>query len=337
MSVSTLGCRTQVKAPCQILRAPAAHHSRRRNIAVAARMGSAAGAAAMAPAPALFAAPTMRQQPQRRTVSMRQGKRINQNQFTEKAWQAILAAPQVCYAISPRAPRLTPTVTYAAACKLRKRLHVSLPDCSAHKCAASVCIPSLQRNTQRDSLLKYALGSACARHANQGTYVSIQVATKYSHQAVESEHLIMSLLEQSNGLARRILQKCDADPSTMLNRVDEDLRRLPKVSGNSDQILGKRLEELIGAAEELKAEWKDDYVSVEHLMVAAVDDSHYGQGLCKQFFVSKEKLIKAVKDIRGTKRVTGARCAAIESQSPPNHTFCARASLQQLATHLRTD
>lgn len=64
----------------------------------------------------------------------------------------------------------------------------------------------------------------------------MQVAAKYSHQAVETEHLLAAMLEQSNGLARRILQKAEADPSTMLERVDSHLRGLPKVSGHNDQV-----------------------------------------------------------------------------------------------------
>lgn len=64
----------------------------------------------------------------------------------------------------------------------------------------------------------------------------VQVAAKYSHQAVETEHLLAAMLEQSNGLARRILQKAEADPSTMLERVDSHLRGLPKVSGHNDQV-----------------------------------------------------------------------------------------------------
>ena len=118
------------------------------------------------------------------------------------------------------------------------------------------------------------------------------------------------MLEQSNGLARRILQKCDADPSSVLNTVDEDLRRLPKVSGTSEQVLGRNLEAVITAAEALKELWNDDYVSVEHLMLAAGDDPHYGSKLFRQWGVDKGAVERAVKEIRGTKRVSGAplRC-----------------------------
>lgn len=73
------------------------------------------------------------------------------------------------------------------------------------------------------------------RHLTTARHL-VQVAGKYSHQAVETEHLLAAMLEQSNGLARRILQKAEADPSAMLEQVDGHLRGLPKVSGHNDQV-----------------------------------------------------------------------------------------------------
>ena len=92
----------------------------------------------------------------------------------------------------------------------------------------------------------------------------------------------------------------------MLAHIDGDLRRQPKVSGSADQVLGRHLEAMITAAEALKALWKDDFVSVEHLVLAATDDPHYGADLCRAFQVTKGDVEQAVKDIRGSKRVSGA-------------------------------
>lgn len=116
------------------------------------------------------------------------------------------------------------------------------------------------------------------------------------------------MLEQPNGLARRILQKANADPSSMLARVDRHLQSLPKVSGNTsmDQVLGRHLEAMITAAEALKKEWKDDFVSVEHLVLSMADDPNFGERLCKDVGVTRADLAKAIKEIRGSKRVQGA-------------------------------
>lgn len=73
------------------------------------------------------------------------------------------------------------------------------------------------------------------------------------------------------------------------------------------QVLGRNLEALITAAEALKAMWKDDFVSIEHLVLAAVDDPSFGSRVMSQFGVTKDSLERAIKDIRGSKRVSGTR------------------------------
>lgn len=74
------------------------------------------------------------------------------------------------------------------------------------------------------------------------------------------------------------------------------------------QVLGRNLEAQITAAEALQKMWKDDFVSIEHLVLAAVDDPSFGSGLMRQFGVTKDKLERAIKDVRGSKRVSGAPC-----------------------------
>jgi hypothetical protein len=265
--------------------------------------------------------PSTRRQPvaKQRSFAARSQKRITQSQFTEKGWQAIIAAPQV--QIHDYVPQLSTNE-----CRLRMRLPVgsSLMVQLITRTLWNVPVAKLMPpdDLQEPEQARTTNNSEQCPRGCTMTHVPlagphgttpaelvgrnlVQVATKYSHQTVESEHLIAALLEQSNGLARRILEKCDANPSSVLNKVDEDLRQMPKVSGTSDQVLGRNLEAMITAAEALKGLWKDDFVSVEHLVIAAVDDPHYGARLCRQFGLTKNKVEKAVKDIRGSKRVSG--------------------------------
>lgn len=71
------------------------------------------------------------------------------------------------------------------------------------------------------------------------------------------------------------------------------------------QVLGRQLEGLVTAAEELKKQWKDSFVSVEHLVVALADDPRFGAQLLRNMGCTKVAIETAVKDIRGTKRVLG--------------------------------
>ncbi len=63
-----------------------------------------------------------------------------------------------------------------------------------------------------------------------------EIAKEFSHQVVETEHLAKALLEQPNGLARRIVAKAGGDPTRLLERVDTYIRRQPRVSGDSGQV-----------------------------------------------------------------------------------------------------
>ena len=79
------------------------------------------------------------------------------------------------------------------------------------------------------------------------------------------------------------------------------MRRQPKVSGSYEQILGRSLEGLVNRAEELKQKWKDQYVSVEELVMAMADDARFGADLLRQSGVTKEQLEAVIQEIRGGK------------------------------------
>src|SRR5215470_502377 len=101
-------------------------------------------------------------------------------------------------------------------------------------------------------------------------------AARYGNQQVDVEHLLASLLEQERGLAVSILNKAEINVDAIKQRVEQELQRLPKVSGPAgapDQIyVTGRLNRLLAQAEEEARNLKDDYVSVEHLLLAMTDD-----------------------------------------------------------------
>jgi ATP-dependent Clp protease ATP-binding subunit ClpA len=70
------------------------------------------------------------------------------------------------------------------------------------------------------------------------------------------------------------------------------------------QVLGRNLEALVTRAQEVKADWRDEFVSVEHMLLAFVDDTKFGTQLLKDANLDKTKIEAAVKEIRGSNRVT---------------------------------
>ena len=123
-------------------------------------------------------------------------------------------------------------------------------------------------------------------------------------QIVETEHLLKALLEQPNGLARRIIAKAGSEPSRLLERVDAHIRRQPRVSGDAaQQVLGRNLEGVVNAAMALRGKMGDSFVSVEHLVLALVDDARFVEGLFKSEGLTRAKLEAAVTEVRGANKV----------------------------------
>eukprot|EP00252_Welwitschia_mirabilis_P025963 TRINITY_DN830_c0_g1_i1.p1 TRINITY_DN830_c0_g1~~TRINITY_DN830_c0_g1_i1.p1 ORF type:complete len:989 (-),score=223.04 TRINITY_DN830_c0_g1_i1:502-3468(-) len=131
-----------------------------------------------------------------------------------------------------------------------------------------------------------------------------EVAKDYKHQIVETEHLMKTLLEQRNGLARKIFAKAGVDNSALLQATEKFIQRQPKVlSEAGGSMLGRDLEALIQRARENKKQYGDSFVSVEHLVLAFEQDKRFGQQLFKDFQISLKSLTDAIQAIRGTQKV----------------------------------
>uniref|UniRef100_A0A2N9GYD5 Clp R domain-containing protein n=1 Tax=Fagus sylvatica TaxID=28930 RepID=A0A2N9GYD5_FAGSY len=138
----------------------------------------------------------------------------------------------------------------------------------------------------------------------QGIVSSPEVAKENKHQIVETEHLMKSLLEQKNGLARRIFSKVGVDNTRLLEATDKFIQRQPKVLGESaGSMLGRDLEALIQRARDYKKEYGDSFVSVEHLVLGFAQDQRFGKQLFRDFQLSQQTLKSAIEAIRGRQSV----------------------------------
>ena len=134
------------------------------------------------------------------------------------------------------------------------------------------------------------------------------LATRASNQGVDVEHLLLALLQQRDGVAGSLLQAAGADPGALQARLQQEVERLPKVSGPAarpDQVyVTQRLSQLLTKAEDEAAALKDDYVSVEHLVLAAQADSGATGRALRDAKLSRETLMAALQKVRGSQRVT---------------------------------
>jgi len=144
-----------------------------------------------------------------------------------------------------------------------------------------------------------------AREALQGAQ---KLAVRMNHQQIDVEHLLVSLLDQEGGLTPAILKKAGVAPEALAIRLQRELEKLPRVStpsGAPDNFyLTGRLNKLLTQAEDEAKKLKDEYVSVEHLLLAMTDDRGAAGTLLKEFGVNRDRLLSALKDVRGSQRVT---------------------------------
>src|SRR6266566_4759619 len=138
------------------------------------------------------------------------------------------------------------------------------------------------------------------------------IATRNQHQAVDVEHLMLALLEQEGGLVPRLFEKAKVAPDLLKAKVEEELNRVPRVSGTDTTGQGvhvtQRMNKVLVKAQDEAKKLKDDYVSVEHLVLAMFDEpATAGIGkIFKTLNVHRDEFLKALTEVRGNQRVTSA-------------------------------
>ena len=130
-------------------------------------------------------------------------------------------------------------------------------------------------------------------------------ALRFGHTEVDGEHLLLALLDQGEGLISPLLARAGADPDRLREDLEAELRRRPRVSGPGaapgQVFLTQRLSRLIEAATREAHRLKDEYVSVEHLVVALVDEgSSSGRAAPAAAGPHSQRVPSALTEIRGT-------------------------------------
>ena len=145
------------------------------------------------------------------------------------------------------------------------------------------------------------------QNAQQAVADSQNVAIANGQQQLEVEHLHLALLQQREGLVPRLLNYMGLDVESLASEVQREIDRLPKVSGGgADQLYAsRRFSQLLTAAEGIARQFKDEYVSVEHLYLAMAEETGTpGAKIFRQYGIDKEKLLQALTKVRGSQRVT---------------------------------
>ena len=136
-----------------------------------------------------------------------------------------------------------------------------------------------------------------------------QLAIEYQHNAVQPEHMLHALVTQQQGLIPQLLQTLGADPGTFSAAVAEKLAALPRVSGSGrdpDKVyISNASDKVLSAAGREAAAMKDDFISVEHLMLGLLDEQTPAIGeLFRAFGIQKDRFLQQLTAVRGNQRVT---------------------------------
>uniref|UniRef100_UPI00356B233D Clp protease N-terminal domain-containing protein n=1 Tax=Pontiella sp. TaxID=2837462 RepID=UPI00356B233D len=128
-------------------------------------------------------------------------------------------------------------------------------------------------------------------------------ALRYGHQEVDAEHVLFALLEQENGLVPRLIEHIGASVPVITARVEQELEKKPRVSGATEAgkvYITQRLNRLLVKAGDEAKKLKDEFVSVEHLLLVLADELP----LLKENGIDKNAVFQSLEKVRGNQRVT---------------------------------
>ncbi len=137
-----------------------------------------------------------------------------------------------------------------------------------------------------------------------------EILQRYQHSQADTEHLLLALLEQPNGLIPEILEKLEVEPEMIMARLDQVLSAAPKVGGMVNMAVGQvyitpRLKRVLDNAQEEAKNMQDEYISTEHLFLAICSERGTSSArILQEVGVTKTKVVDAIETVRGGQKVT---------------------------------
>ncbi len=140
--------------------------------------------------------------------------------------------------------------------------------------------------------------------AQEAIESAVATAEKRNHQQVEPEHILASMIEQAEGVARPLLGKVGANVEVILTELEAAIKKFPQVSGFGQRYYGNRTTEVFSKAQKEADKLKDEYISTEHLLLAMVEEKQDAGRILRTHGVDRKSLIKAIEGMRAGARVT---------------------------------
>lgn len=143
--------------------------------------------------------------------------------------------------------------------------------------------------------------------AQEAVVQAQKLVEEYANNLMDSEHLLLALLEQHEGVVGEIVRKLENDPGRIAQEVRKEVDALPKVTGEINRgYVSNRLNRIFNLADQEAARMKDEFISVEHILIALSDDQDRGasQRILKSYGITRESIYQVLTKIRGKQRIT---------------------------------
>ena len=133
---------------------------------------------------------------------------------------------------------------------------------------------------------------------------SVKLAEQEQHTEVVPAHIIISLIEQADGVLRPLFEKLGVAPDEVASRMRDILSRLPKTYGDAQRTFSRSTARILNACDKTAAEFKDEYISAEHFLLATLTDECAEKDALVALGITKDNVLAALKSIRGNQRIT---------------------------------
>ena len=140
--------------------------------------------------------------------------------------------------------------------------------------------------------------------AREAIQEASQAAKENHHGQIEPEHLLDALLSQENGIVQQTIQKAGGNIVKAKSTIENEIERMPQIRGGSDPSISPRLREVLEHAWNEMNNFKDDYLSVEHLLLTLFESESAAQRALKAAGLNRDLVMRALTTIRGTQRIT---------------------------------
>jgi ATP-dependent Clp protease ATP-binding subunit ClpB len=140
--------------------------------------------------------------------------------------------------------------------------------------------------------------------ANEAIERSVQLAGNYGNQEITPLHLVHGILSEPENIVPQVVKKIGIDVQGVISQIEAQLHKLPKVQGGIDQYLGNECKKVFNKSFQVAAQFKDDYVSTEHLVIAILEMGDTAAKILIGSGITKENFLKVLMELRGTQKIT---------------------------------